>query len=175
MRRVLPVLLTFLPVFAGCEKGPVPTPGAQGQPPERMALVRVTQHGGLHEWNGNAIHIDKFFVGGIGYPVAGDADQQPFLVTPGAHTFMVDYGRCVHGWAGRPDDDLFTGPFGRFEATVEGGAEYVLTAEGKLAGANAVQTLHTLRRVGGPTGSDTPATMPVAPTAGPTTAPATRP
>ena len=161
------IAVAALGLLPGCEKGPIPTPGAENQPVERMALLHVTQHGGLHEWNGNAVHIDQFFVGGVGYAVTGDKpeEQKPFLVTPGPHTFMIDYGRCVHGWAGHPDDSLFSGPFGRFEATVEAGGEYVLVAENKLAGTNPIQTLHRLKRVdaGAVDESASPETRPTTP------------
>jgi hypothetical protein len=148
---LLPLILALLPVplLTGCG-GPVLTPGTQGLPRDQLATVHVKQHGGIHEWQGQAVHVDKFLVGGVAYPVSGDRD---FLVSPGQHTFTVDYGPCIHDLRhlGNPTEATLTGgPYGNFKATVEPGAQYELTAEEKLTGANAVQMVHGLKRVNSP-------------------------
>jgi hypothetical protein len=125
----------------------VATPGTQGLPREQLATIHVRQHACLHEWNGQAVHIDKFLVGGVEYSVSGDRD---FLVSPGPHTFTVDYGPCIHDLRniGNPTGATITGgPYGNFKATIEPGAEYELTGEEKLTGGNAVQTVHGLKLV----------------------------
>ena len=135
-------------LLAGCNR-PVRTAGTEKLPPEQLALVRVLQHGGLTAWRGQPIHVATFFVGNAEYPIDKDTD---FLLTPGTHKLAVDYAPCLHGVdqsTAAFDDStgVFAGPFGRFEATVEPGVAYTITADPTLVARNAVQTRHGLRVV----------------------------
>lgn len=135
-------------LLAGCN-APVRTPGTEGLPPERLALVRVRQHDGLAAWRGRPVHIETVYADDAEYPLARDRDV---LLTPGPHKLAVDYGLCPHGrdrTAGDFDADagVFTGPFGRIDATLEAGATYTVTADPTLVGRNATETRHGLRPV----------------------------
>ena len=143
-------LLGAAALLAGCN-APVRTAGTEKLPPEQLALVRVRQHDGLAAWRGRPVHIETFFADGAEYPLGRDRD---FLLTPGPHKLAVDYGLCPHGTersAGDFDADtgVFTGPFGRFEAALEPGVTYTITADPTLVGRNAVETRHGLRAGGG--------------------------
>ena len=129
-------------LLVGCAGGPTMTPGTQGLPKSQLAIIHVKQHGCLHEWNGAAVHIEKFLVGQVEFEVNGDKD---FYVSPGTHTFNVDYGRCVHGFGSIGDDGFFTGPYGEFKEDIQPGAEYLLVGEDKLVGENAVRMMHGLK------------------------------
>ena len=138
--------IPFAMFLTGCG-GPVATPGTQGLPKDQLAVIHVRPHGCMHEWNSQAVHIEKFIVGGVQYSVTGDQD---FLVSPGEHTFTVDYGPCIHDLRNitNPWESTITGgPYGNFKAVIEAGAEYELTGDEKLVGKNAVQTVHGLKMV----------------------------
>jgi hypothetical protein len=123
----------------------VATSGTQGLPPEQLATIHVVKHTGVQEWQGKAVHVDVFSVGGVQYAIPGES--RDFLVSPGEHTFRVDYGLCIHGTAPIRDlegDGVFAGPYGEFKANIEPGKYYVIVGSGKLASTNGVQTEHRL-------------------------------
>ena len=143
-------VLAAAALLAGCN-APVRTAGTDKLPPEQLALVRVRQHDGLTTWRGRPVHIETFFADGAEYPLGRDRD---FLLLPGPHKLAVDYGLCPHGTDRSAGDfdagtGVFTGPFGRFEATLEPGVTYTITADPALVGRNAVETRHGLRAVRG--------------------------
>lgn len=132
-------------VIAGCTSGPIATSGTQGLPHDQLATVHVIKHSGVHEWQGKAVHVETFSVGGVQYRMPDET--RDFLVSPGEHTFRVDYGMCIHGAApirDFTDDGVFAGPYGEFKATVEPGHYYVVVGSSKLSSNNGVQTEHGL-------------------------------
>lgn len=140
------LVLTGL-LAAGCGSSePKRTAGTGNLPPERLAIVHVKPHEVLPAWKGMPIHVEDFYVGEAPYRVIEDTS---FYILPGKQTFTVDYGPCQHGW-GRVEatfstaGTVYEGPFGRFDATLEPGKQYVIVGTDQLVGKNAVQTEHRL-------------------------------
>jgi hypothetical protein len=134
-------------LLAGCgaDTSTVSTSGTQGVPKEQLALIHVKKHSCIHEWKEHAVHIDRFVVGNIEYPINGET--RDFLVSPGEHTFRVEYEICVHGMKHIPsleEGGIYSPPYGEFKMRIEPGAEYNLVGEEKLTGSNGIQTIHSL-------------------------------
>jgi hypothetical protein len=148
MRKIplLAILLcTLMPTGCGVDNSTVATSGTQAYPKEQLALIHVYKHRSIHEWKGHAVHIDRFAVGNIEYPVP--AEMRDFLVSPGEHTIRVEYDICVHGMKALPaieEGGIYSPPYGEFKAHIEPGGEYNLVASEQLTGANGIQTIHTL-------------------------------
>jgi hypothetical protein len=140
------ILLAFCLFLAGCGSGaPIATSGTQGIPREQLATIHVVKHSCIHEWKGQAVHIDRFSVGGVDYPLGGE--ERDFLVAPGEHTFRVEYTLCIHSFASIPapeEGGIYAPPYGEFKMRVEPRANYLVVGEEKLTGANGVQTVHSL-------------------------------
>ena len=138
-------LLLLIATATGCGGGPTRAAGSRDLPEQQLARVIIPQHTAVATWEGTPVHIERFWIGQIEYLINAD---RAFLIAPGTYAFGVDYDKCRHGVdrAGESFEDtgIFVGPMGRFDATVEAGATYVLKADPTLVGKNAIQTRHEL-------------------------------